>query len=353
MARTGPAKKRAFGAAGTIISTRAAKAKALKAEAKRLHAKLKYTGFNLGYCRLIAPLTLEINNLKKRKNAVILAHSYQTPDIVYGVADFYGDSYGLSVAAKKTKARKIVFAGVKFMAETAKILNPEKEVLLPSPDAGCSLSESITAANVRELKKKHPGVPVVVYVNTAADVKAEADACSTSSNALKVIDGLPGDSVIFLPDELMGKNLRKRTSKKLILWPGKCIVHEEFRPTTIETFKKNIPGLKVMAHTECRPEVVKLSDMSGGTEDMIRYVKNTNAKAFMPVTECGLTDRMKVEFPEKRFVGVCGMCPYMKKTTLPLILQVLKKPGADQVIDVPERVRKQAEQSLNKMFELA
>jgi len=325
---------------------------AVEKEAQRLYAKLKHVGFNLGYCRLIAPLTLEINRLKKEKNAVILAHSYQTPDIVYGVADFYGDSYGLSVAAGKTKAKTIVFAGVKFMAETAKILNPAKKVLLPAPDAGCSLSESITAADVRALKKKHNGAPVVVYVNTSADVKAEADSCCTSSNALKIIEGFDSDKVIFLPDALMGENLQKKTKKKLILWPGKCIVHDEFKPSAIMTFKKNTPGLKVMAHLECRPEVVALADMAGGTEDMIRYVKTTDAKAYMLVTECGLTDRMKVEFPKKRFTGMCSMCPYMKKTSLPMILQVLKKARKDQVVDVPEKVRRKAEKALKMMFEL-
>lgn len=325
---------------------------AVEKEAQRLYAKLKHVGFNLGYCRMMAPLTLEINELKKKKNAVILAHSYQTPDVIYGVADFFGDSYGLSVEAGKTKAKTIVFAGVKFMAETAKILNPRKEVLLPAPDAGCSLSDSITAADVRALKRKHPGAPVVVYVNTSADVKAEADSCCTSSNALKIIEGFESDKVIFLPDALMGENLQKQTKKKLILWPGKCIVHEEFKPSAIATFKKFAPGLKVLAHLECAPEVVSLADMAGGTEDMIRYVGTTDAKAYMLVTECGLTDRMKVEFPGKRFTGMCSMCPYMKKTNLPMILQVLKKARKDQVVNVPEKVRVKAEKSLKMMFEL-
>ncbi len=324
----------------------------VKKEAKRLHSKLKHVGFNLGYCELIAPLTLEISDLKKKKNAVILAHSYQTADIIYGVADYKGDSYGLSVAAKKAKADTIIFAGVKFMAETAKILNPEKRVLIPNPQAGCSLSDSITAKDVKALKKKHPGVPVVVYVNTTAEVKAEADSCCTSANALKIIEGIEGDEIIFLPDALMGRNLQKMTKKKLILWPGKCIVHEDFRFESIKRFKRTTPGLKVLSHLECPPEVIAESDLAGGTGDMIKYVKETDAKAYMLVTECGLGDRMKVEFPEKRFVGMCSMCPYMKMNTLALIKQVLVAAKPEQIVAVPEDIRLKAEKSLNKMFEL-
>jgi quinolinate synthase len=314
---------------------------------------LKHVGFNMGYCELIAPLTLEINELKKKKGAVILAHSYQTPDIMYGVADFVGDSYGLSKAAEKTKAKVILFAGVRFMAETAKILNPEKKVLLPSVEAGCSLADAITAEDVRALKKKHPGIPVVCYVNTTAEVKAECDACCTSANALKIVEGMPGDKLIFVPDVLMARNLQKQTKKKLIYWPGKCIVHEDFKVDMIDRFRKMTPGLKVLSHLECPPDVIAKSDMAGGTGDMIRYVKEKKASAYMLVTECGMTDRMKVEYPEKRFVGMCSLCPYMKKTNLQLIRQVLKNPKAEQVIKVPERIRKKAASALKKMFELS
>ncbi len=324
----------------------------LKKEGRRLHSKLKNVGFNLGYCELIAPLILEINDLKKKKNAVILAHSYQTADIIYGVADYKGDSYGLSVAAKKAKADTIVFAGVKFMAETAKILNPEKKVLIPNPQAGCSLSDSITAKDVRALKKKYPGVPVVVYVNTTAELKAEADCCCTSANAVQIIEGIEGDEIIFLPDQLMGKNLQKMTRKKLILWLGKCIVHEDFRVESIKRFKRTTPGLKVLSHLECTPAVIEESDMAGGTGDMIRYVKETDAKAYMLLTECGLGERMKVEFPDKRFVGMCSMCPYMKMNTLALIKQVLLAQTPEQTVAVAEDIRLKAEKSLKKMFEL-
>lgn len=325
---------------------------AIKKEAERLYGKLKYVGFNKGYCEILAPITLEINRLKKEKNAVILAHSYQTPDIIYGVADFVGDSYGLSKEAARTKADTIVFCGVRFMAETAKILNPEKKVLLPAVDAGCSLSESITAADVRGLKKKYPGVPVVCYVNTSADVKAECDACCTSANALKVVEGMPGDELIFVPDVLMGKNLQAMTKKKLHIWPGRCIVHEEFSAAMIDRFRKTTQGLKVLAHLECAPEVVAKADMVGGTGDMIKYVKDTNAKAYMLVTECGLSERMKVEFPKKRFVGMCSLCPYMKRVNLVQVRQVLTRAKAEQIIKVAENVRKKADKSLKMMFEL-
>lgn len=324
----------------------------IRKETARLYSKLKHVGFNKGYCKLLAPLTLEINGLKKKKNAVILAHSYQTPDIIYGVADFYGDSYGLSKAATKTNAKTIVFAGVRFMAETAKILNSKKEVLLPAPDAGCSLSDSITADDVRKLKKKHPGLPVIVYVNTSAEVKAEADACCTSSNALKVVEGFYSDKIIFLPDVLMAKNLQKLTKKKIISWPGTCIVHEEFKVDFIRKARKRVPGVKVLSHLECPPEVIKESDLAGGTGDMVKYVKNTNAKAYMLVTECGLSDRMRVEFPDKRFIGMCSLCPYMKMTTLESIKQVLLKPEPAKIIKIPETVRNKAQRALKKMFEL-
>ncbi|HLG25590.1 MAG TPA: quinolinate synthase NadA [Candidatus Gracilibacteria bacterium] len=321
-------------------------------EAQRLYEKLANVGFNEGYCKMIAPLTLEINELKRRKNAVILAHSYQTADILYGVADVVGDSYQLSKKAQESDADLIVFCGVRFMAETAKVLNPSKTVILPAAEAGCSLADSITAKDVRALKDRHPGVPVVVYVNTSAEVKAEADACCTSANAVKVIEGFPGDEIIFLPDKLMAANLQKVVSKKLITWHGTCIVHEDFQPGTIARFRALYPGVKVLAHSECSPLVVEKSDMVGGTGDMIRYVQETQAPAYMLVTECGLSDRMRAELPEKEFLGMCGLCPYMKMNTLPLVLKALKNPSSHDIIEVDEAIRVGAEKSLLRMFEL-
>lgn len=325
----------------------------LKRETERLHEKLQHVGFGKALCQMYAPLTLEINELKRQKNAVILAHSYQTPDILYGIADFQGDSYQLSKNAQETDADTIVFCGVRFMAETAKILNPGKKVLLPSPAAGCSLAEAITAEDVRALKARYPGVPVVTYVNTSADVKAESDACCTSANALKIIEAFPNETIIFIPDKYMAQNMQKLTTKKLISWEGSCIVHEEFRASKIQQFKQKYPGLKVLAHTECAPEVIEASDFAGGTNDMMKYVEKTEAPAYMLVTECGLNDRMRAEFPQKDFLGMCGLCPYMKQNTLGLILQALKNPSPDQVIELPEDVRKGAERSLLKMFELS
>lgn len=326
---------------------------ALQLEAERLHQKLVHVGYNEGYCKIIAPLTLKIEQLKKEKNAVILGHSYQTPDIVYGVADYIGDSYQLSLEAQKTDADVIVFSGVRFMAETAKILNPSKTVLLPAPGAGCSLADAITGEDVRALKKKYPGRPVVSYVNTTAEVKAESDACCTSSNALKIVESFDSDELIFLPDTFMMQNLQEQTSKKLIGWDGKCIVHEDFDAKKIAWFRKQHSGLKVLSHSECPTSVTHASDYVGGTNGMIQYVENTPAASYMIVTECGLADRMRVEHPDKAFIGMCGLCPYMKMNTLPLIEQVLRDPKPNQIIEVDEAIRVKAEKALMKMFEIS
>jgi len=323
----------------------------VKKTAEELHEKIQKTGFSLDECIAFAPLILEINKLKKEKNAVILAHSYQTPDIIYGVADFVGDSLELSRKASETKAEIIVFSGVKFMAETAKILSPEKTVLLPSTEAGCSLSESITAEDVRRLKEKHPNVPVVCYVNTSAEVKAECDACCTSANALQVVESFKEDSVIFLPDNLMAKNIQNQTKKKIISWQGLCVVHKKFNAEQIEDVKKKYPGVKILVHTECSPSVVELADFSGGTSGMIKYAETHLDENFMMVTECGLSDRMRVELPEKKFVGTCELCPYMKKNTLELILQVLREPKKEQIIEVSEEIRLKAKKAIDRMME--
>ncbi len=325
----------------------------LQKEAERLFQKLQHVPYTLEQCERFAPLTLEIKALKEAKNAVILAHSYQTPDILFGIADFQGDSYQLSKIAAETTAEMIIFCGVKFMAETAKILNPNKQVILPAVKAGCSLADAINADDVRALKAQYPGVPVVCYVNTSAEVKAEADVCCTSANALKIVEGLKSDKVIFIPDEYMAENLQAMTKKEIISWHGKCIVHKDFKAAKIEIFKKKYPGLKVLAHTECAPEVAIAADYAGGTGDMIRFVKNSDAPYFMLVTECSFSDRLRVDFPEKKFLGMCALCPYMKLNTLPLVLQTLREPKPEQVIDIPEEIRIKAEKSLKKMFELS
>jgi len=323
----------------------------LQQEADRLHAKLEKVQWSKADCELIAPLTLEINELKKEKNAVILAHSYQTPDIMYGVADHLGDSYALSIIAKETDADMIVFCSVHFMAETAKILSPDKTVVVPDV-AGCSLAESITAEDVRNLRGEHPNAGVVCYINTSADVKAEVDSVCTSSNALKIINAMPQQEIIFIPDEYMAKNLQPFTDKKLIGWNGKCVVHEEFTPEKIKELRKEKPNAKILAHSECSPAVINEVDMMGSTKEMMDYVKVSDAEEFMLVTECGLGDRIKTEFKDKKIVGSCAMCPYMKKIMLKDILTALKSPSPNQIVEMPKEVMVRAKRSLDKMIEL-
>ncbi|MHA2298576.1 MAG: quinolinate synthase NadA [Candidatus Hodarchaeales archaeon] len=324
-------------------------------EAMRLHDHLGKLDWPLDVCQDIAPLTLEINHLKKERNVVILAHSYQTPDIIFGVSDFKGDSYGLSKVAQTINADVILFAGVYFMAETAKILNPEKTVLIPDNKAGCSLSESITADDVRWLKDKHPGVPVVTYVNTSADVKAESDVIVTSANAPRIIKALETKRIIFIPDKYMTANLRDVFPDiEFISWDGRCIVHEEFNGEKIRFYREQYgEDLHVLVHTECAPEVVGEANMAGGTSNMINYIENNpNAKKIMLVTECGLTERLRVEFPNREFVGSCNMCPYMKQISLDNILETLRNPQPRNIVEVDENKRIKALIALNRMFEL-
>ncbi|PLX26152.1 quinolinate synthase [Candidatus Parcubacteria bacterium] len=324
----------------------------IREEAARLFEKLKKTKRTFGYCLSIAPTTLEINKLKREQDAIILAHSYQTTDIMYGVADFLGDSYGLSKIAAEHSAKKIIFCSVHFMGETAKILSPEKEVLIPAV-AGCSLADSITAKDVQNLKEKHPGVPILTYVNTSAEVKAQSDICVTSSNALKIIESLPNDEIIFIPDMLMGHNLQKLTKKKLILWDGVCIVHEQFDKRAVKKIRAQFPHTKILAHYECTPSVIDSVDLVGSTSDMLNYVKDNPSEHYMLITECGITDRVQTEFPNKHIVGSCQLCPYMKKIKLEDILTALKNPRKDQIINLGKEVLQKAKISLDKMMELS
>lgn len=325
----------------------------LAQEARRLHSRLKVVGWSMLECELIAPLTSEINALKRQLNAVVLAHSYQTPDIIYGIADHVGDSLALSQEAAHTSADVIVFCGVRFMAETAKILSPAKRVLLPAIDAGCSLADSITAAEVRALKAQHPGIPVVCYVNTSAEVKAECDACCTSANTLAVVEAMPGDKVIFIPDKLMAANLRPLTHKEIIAWDGTCIVHENFGMAEVEAFREQYQDAALLAHTECLPEVVSLADMAGSTSGMERYIaQHEEIKRFMLITECGMTDKLKVQFPDRDFVGACVLCPYMKKTELRNVLQAMQAPRAEQLIELEPDVISRARVAIDRMLEI-
>lgn len=326
-------------------------------ESNRLLEHLKELDWTFEICKDIAPITLEINKLKQEKGVVILAHSYQTPDIIFGIADYKGDSYYLSKVAQKTKEKTILFAGVHFMAETAKILNPEKMVLLSDISAGCSLAESITGEDVRSLKGRFPGIPVVSYINTSADVKAETDIIVTSANAPKIIRMLQQEGhskLIFLPDKLMGNNLKNRFPDiEFIGWDGVCIVHEEFTQKKVHYFREQFGNdLQILVHTECAPEVVSEANLAGGTGDMIRFIElNPDKKKFMLVTECGLVDRLRIEYPDREFVGSCNLCPYMKKITLHNILETLKQPKADQIIELDEQIRLKALKSIEKMFE--
>ena len=235
------------------------------------------------------------------------------------------------------------------MGETAKILNPKKEVLVPLK-AGCSLASSITPDEVRALKKKYPGRPVVCYINTSDKVKAECDICCTSANALKVVNSLLQKEIIFIPDVLMGKNLQKLTNKKLILWNGTCIVHEKFNAHNILQTKKQFPNAKILAHTECNPNIIDFTDMAGSTTDMLNYVATSKNKDIMLITECGLTDRVRTEFPNKNIIGTCNLCPYMKEITLKDILSTLKKPRKNQIVKLDKETIKKAKRSLDKML---
>lgn len=322
-----------------------------KQEASRLFEKLQRVGWTMTDCEVYAPITLEINQLKKEQDALILAHSYQSPDIVYGVADFVGDSYGLSKIASEHPAKKIIFCSVYFMGETAKILSPEKEVLVPAR-AGCSLADSITAADIRELKKKHPGVPVVCYINTSAAVKAESDICVTSSNVLQIIEPLPSNDIIFIPDKYMADYIRRSTKKNIISWPGVCIVHEEFTAENIRAIREQYPDVEILVHPECTASVIDEADMVGSTSAMIDYVKKSPQEQFMIVSECGLSDRIKAEEPTKKILGSCAMCPYMKSIMLKDVLVALKNPRQDQIVEIDEDMLLKAKKSLDRMFEL-
>jgi quinolinate synthase len=280
-----------------------------------------------------APYIHRINQLKKEKNAIVLAHNYQTPEIYHGIADVAADSLALAIEAAKTKADIILMAGVHFMAETSKLMSPEKKVLLPDMDAGCSLSSSVTGKDVRLLKEKYPGVPVVSYVNTSAEVKAETDICCTSANAVKIVESLGVKKVIFLPDNYLAKYVASQTSVEIIAWKGICMVHDQFNEKEIYDIRERNPGIKIIAHPECPPDVIKASDFAGSTGGMIDYVKNNQPKKVMMVTECSMSDNIQVENPNVEFIRPCNLCPHMKKITLPKILDCLEKETGEIIMD--------------------
>ena len=332
-------------------------------EAQRLLRSLLYVEcsagrkWNIDTCREIAPLTLEINRLKKEKNAVILTHSYVEPEIIYGVGDFKGDSYYLSEKAREAKADVIVFAGVVFMAETAKILSPGAQVVVPDRGSGCTLADSITGEDVQRLKALYPDATVVCYINSTAEVKAESDVCVTSANVYDIVAGLREKQILFVPDRLMADNIRNELAKRgiekeLISSDGTCVVHEEFTPAQIKEAREIFPGLKVVAHPECTTEVAELADFTGSTGAMMTYVKSTSAPYYLMLTECGLVSRLAVENPDKNFVGGCRLCPYMKLNTLQKIRDALAGPRPDQIITLDEPLRRRAARCIERMFEL-
>jgi len=313
--------------------------------------------WNLETCREIAPLTLEINRLKKEKNAVILTHSYVEPEIIYGVGDFKGDSYHLSLMAKQAKAQIIVFVGVVFMAETAKILSPEATVVVPDRGSGCSLADSIDGDGVRKLKALYPDATVVCYINSTADVKAESDVCVTSGNVYAIVQKLPARRILFVPDRLMAENVRtemkaRGVDKEIISSDGTCMVHDQFTPAQIAEARAQFPGLKVVAHPECTEEVAALADYVGSTGGMMKYVKTTPAPYFLMLTECGLVGRLEVEAPEKTFIGGCRLCPYMKLNSLEKVRDALLAPRPDQIVTLDEGLRLRAARCIERMFEL-
>ena len=318
--------------------------------------------------RIKAELAFEINRLKAEQRAIILGHNYMEAALFISVPDIVGDSLELSRKAATTDADTIVFCGVRFMAETAKILNPNTRVLLPAEKAGCSLAASISAEDVRQLKARFPGIPVVTYINTYADVKAESDICCTSGNAEAVVNSLDSDTIIFLPDEYLAKNIARDTGKTIIIpdisnpssdagsaqiigWHGRCEVHERFSVQDITNIRAQFPGVEVLAHPECSPEVVEASDYSSSTTAMINQVKRSSAPHFLILTECAMADNIIAENPDKDILRMCSVrCPHMNEITLEGVLQSLR--NGIQEIDVPEPIRSQARKSVERMLEL-
>ena len=321
----------------------------VKAGTTEIYNKLKKSIPDLEW-PVLAPYIFEINKIKKKNDFVILAHNYQTPDIFYGIADVVGDSLGLAIKGSKVKEKNILMCGVHFMAETAKIMSPEKKVYLPDMKAGCSLAESITAEDIRKLKKKYPNVPVVTYVNTSADVKSETDICCTSANAVKVVESLGVDEVIFLPDEYLAKYVSLNTNVKIISWKGKCEVHEKFSKKDILEIKSRYKDLEVVSHPECPPDVIAASDFTGSTGSMINHVKNTKAKNIFLVTECSMSDNVQIENPNINFIKPCNLCPHMKKIELPKILDCLK--NYKNEIKIDQDIAKNAKRAISRMIEV-
>lgn len=301
-----------------------------------------------------APYVVAINRLKAEKNAVILAHNYMTPQIFHTVSDYRGDSLQLARLAAETDAQIIVQAGVHFMAETSKILSPEKTVLIPDPLAGCSLAESITAEDVRALKAQYPGLPVVTYVNTSAAVKAESDVCCTSANALQVVEDIAAEwgvnAVVMIPDEFLAQNTARKTHLQIYTWKGHCEVHERFTPEDIRAFRAETPDIAVLAHPECPPAVLAEADFAGSTSDMQKYIAQHRPKKAVLVTECSMSDNVAADYPDIQFVRPCNLCPHMKRITLQNVLTALETNTVEVTVDAETAVR--AARAVDRMLQV-
>ncbi len=330
--------------------------------AKELHNKLKdirmgnpLCQFTEQNCERLLPTIERIEALKREKNAIILAHNYVAPQILYSVADHIGDSYGLAKRARESKAEIIIFASVRFMAETAKILNPNKVVIDPNPNGGCTLADGITPEDVKNLRTQFPDHTFVCYINTTAGVKALSDTCVTSSNVYKVIEQIKNEKIYFLPDRLMGENIKKYFKKKglkkeIELYDGTCYVHEEYQPESVDQIRKSFSDVQILVHPECSPSVVDKADYVGSTSEMLNYVRKSEEENFFLLTECGLTGILESEFPEKQFVGSCTTCRYMKANSLEDILYALEKPSSSNVIELDPKIQKNALRCVEQMF---
>ena len=298
-----------------------------------------------------APYVAAINRLKKEKNAVILAHNYMTPEIYHGIADFVGDSLALAIKAKEVEADVIVQCGVHFMAETSKILNPAKTVLIPDMGAGCSLAESITADGIAEMRAKYPGAPVVSYVNTTAEVKAASDICCTSANALQIVDAMDSDTVIMTPDQYLAQNVAAQSKKNVVYWPGSCVVHERYSAEEMREYRAANPGTKIVAHPECKPEVVEEADFTGSTTGMIDWVRDNRPERVLLVTECSMAANVAEELPEIDLTKPCNACPYMKKITLEKVLWSLH--SMQTPVEVDPAIAANAKLAVERMIDLS
>ena len=298
----------------------------------------------------LEPLLVEIEALKRERNAVVLAHNYMTPDIFHGVADFKGDSRALARLATETAAEVIVMAGVHFMAETAKIVNEEKTVLIPDMRAGCSLAEGITGADVRLLRERYPGVPVVTYVNTSAEVKAESDICCTSGNAVQVVESLGVPKVIFLPDQYLGRWVATQTDVEIVLWNGSCEVHERFTGEELRAYRAQYDGIQIIAHPECPPDVLAEADFVGSTARMIDWVHTERPRQVVMVTECSMSDNVAADSPGTEFIRPCNLCPHMKRITLEGVRDSLR--DLKNEVTVPADVARRARTAVERMLEV-